>query len=86
MNTPIQGTAADLIKIAMIRVSDALRAEGLQAKLILQIHDELIVEAPLCEAEAAKAILEREMTRAADMTVPLVADAKMGKSWFDAKD
>ena len=86
MNTPIQGTAADLIKIAMIRVSDALRAEGLQAKLILQIHDELIVEAPLQEAEAAKAILEREMTRAADLNVPLVADAQMGKSWFDAKD
>ncbi len=86
MNTPIQGTAADLIKIAMIRVANALRDAGLQAKLILQIHDELIVEAPACEAEAAKAILEREMTGAAQLDVPLVADAKIGKSWFDAKD
>lgn len=86
MNTPIQGTAADLIKIAMIRVANALREAGLQAKLILQIHDELIVEAPAHEAEAAKAILEREMTQAACLDVPLVADAKIGKSWFDAKD
>ncbi len=86
MNTPIQGTAADLIKLAMIRVSNALREAGLRAKLILQIHDELIVESPVCEAEAAKAILEREMTQVASLAVPLVADAKVGRSWYDAKD
>ncbi len=86
MNTPIQGTAADLIKLAMIRVSDALREAGLRAKLILQIHDELIVEAPAHEAEAAKAILEREMTQVASFAVPLVADAKVGRSWYEAKD
>lgn len=86
MNTPIQGTAADLIKLAMIRVSDALRQAGLQAKLILQIHDELIVEAPVEEAEIAKQILEREMTSVATLSVPLVADAKIGNSWYDAKD
>ncbi len=85
MNTPIQGTAADLIKLAMIRVSDALKAAGLQARLILQIHDELIVEAPEREAEAAKEILEREMTGAATLSVPLVAEAKIGKSWYEAK-
>ena len=86
MNTPIQGTAADLIKLAMIRVSSALREAGLRAKLILQIHDELIVESPVEEAEAAKAILEREMVQVATFDVPLVADAQVGKSWFDAKD
>jgi len=86
MNTPIQGTAADLIKLAMVRVSDALREAGLRAKLILQIHDELIVEAPVEEAEAAKAILEREMTQVASFAVPLVADAQVGRSWYDAKD
>lgn len=86
MNTPIQGTAADLIKLAMIRVSRALREAGLRAKLILQIHDELIVEAPECEAEKAMEILEREMTQVASLAVPLVAEAKVGKSWFDAKD
>ena len=86
MNTPIQGTAADLIKLAMIRVSDALREAGLRAKLILQIHDELIVESPAHEAEAAKAILEREMTQVASFAVPLVADAQVGRSWYEAKD
>ncbi len=86
MNTPIQGTAADLIKIAMIRVAHALQKAGLEAKLILQIHDELIVEAPEREAEQVKAMLEKEMTRAAEFAVPLVADAKIGKRWYDAKD
>ena len=86
MNTPIQGTAADLIKIAMIRVFDALKKAGLEAKLILQIHDELIVEAPEGEAQQVKALLEKEMVEAAEFAVPLVADAKIGKSWYDAKD
>lgn len=86
MNTPIQGTAADLIKLAMIRVSDALRQAGLQSRLVLQIHDELIVEAPEAEATRAREILEREMAGVADFRVPLVAEANIGHSWYDAKD
>ena len=86
MNTPIQGTAADLIKIAMIRVDHALKKAGLKAKLILQIHDELIVESPVEEAEQVMALLEKEMIGADTFAVPLVADAKMGKRWYDAKD
>ena len=86
MNTPIQGTAADLIKKAMILVDGRLRAEGLRARLILQIHDELIVESPKEEEEQVKRILEAEMTGAMELSVPLVAEATSGKSWFDAKD
>lgn len=85
MNTPIQGTAADLIKIAMIRASRMLAEAGLEAKLVLQIHDELIVEAPIHEAEKAKLILCEAMQGAADMAVPLTTDIGIGKSWFDAK-
>lgn len=85
MNTPIQGTAADIIKIAMIRVADRLQAEGLQAKLILQVHDELIVECPEAEAERAAAILGEEMQRAAELSVPLRADVHSGQSWYTAK-
>ena len=83
-NSPIQGTAADLIKIAMLRVDNRLRAEGLAAKLILQIHDELIVEAPGREAEQAKEILVREMQRAETLSVPLSVEAGIGKSWAEA--
>ena len=86
MNTPIQGAAADLIKIAMIRTEQMLAEAGLKAKLILQIHDELIVEAPESEAEAASAILREAMTGAAELSVPLVVDIGIGKSWFDAKN
>lgn len=85
-NTPIQGTAADLIKVAMIRVSSALAEAGLQAKLILQIHDELIVEAPEQEAEQVREILEREMSGAASLSVPLEVSAGVGKRWYDAKE
>lgn len=84
-NTPIQGTAADLIKVAMIRVSDALADAGLQAKLILQIHDELIVECPASESEQVREILEREMAGAAALAVPLLVSAGVGKRWYDAK-
>ncbi|MBP5231569.1 MAG: DNA polymerase I [Clostridia bacterium] len=86
MNTPIQGAAADLIKIAMILVDRRLRSEGLRARLILQIHDELIVEAPKDEEETARRILEEEMTGAAHLDVPLVAEASSGRSWFEAKE
>lgn len=86
MNTPIQGAAADLIKIAMVRTDRMLREAGLKARLILQIHDELIIEAPIEEAERAEEILLEAMQGAADLKVPLKADAGRGKSWFDAKD
>ena len=84
-NMPIQGAAADIIKIAMIRVSDRLEREGLQAKLILQVHDELIVECPGEEAEQVKALLTEEMEQAVSLSVPMVAEANSGRTWYDAK-
>ena len=86
MNTPIQGAAADLIKIAMIRTDKMLAEAGLKARLILQIHDELIIEAPIEEAERAKEILREAMQGAAKLRVPLQVDIGFGKSWYDAKD
>ena len=85
MNTPIQGTAADIIKIAMVRVRDRLRREGMESRLILQVHDELILEAPLAEAEKAQALLREEMEQAFEMRVPLVAEAHSGYDWYTAK-
>lgn len=84
MNTPIQGTAADIIKIAMIRVYRRLKAELPDARLILQVHDELIVEAPESQADKAAKILTEEMQGAVKLAVPLTADAKEGKSWYEA--
>ncbi|MBE6769400.1 MAG: DNA polymerase I [Ruminococcaceae bacterium] len=84
-NAPIQGTAADIIKIAMIRVSDRLKAEGLDAKLILQVHDELIVECREDLKEQVCRILEEEMQGAASLNVNLSVDANFGKTWFEAK-
>lgn len=86
MNTPIQGAAADLIKIAMIRTEKMLKEAGLKSRLILQIHDELIIEAPIEEAERAKSILREAMQGAAELNVPLKVDIGIGKSWYDAKD
>ena len=85
LNTPIQGTAADIIKIAMIRVDAALRRELPEARLLLQVHDELIVECPEAQAEQAAALVSREMEQVADLRVPLIAESKWGKSWYDAK-
>lgn len=84
-NMPIQGTAADIIKIAMLRVDRRLEQENMRARLILQVHDELIVEAPQEEAIAVAMILQEEMENAAALNVPLVADASMGVTWYDAK-
>ena len=86
MNTPIQGAAADLIKIAMIRADKMLQEAGLKAKLILQIHDELIIEAPANEADEAEAILREAMQNATSLRVPLQVDIGRGKSWYDAKN
>ncbi len=85
LNTPIQGTAADIIKLAMIRVENALNREFPQAELLLQVHDELIVECPEEMAEAVSAVVSREMQSVAALKVPLTAEAKYGKSWYDAK-
>ena len=85
LNTPIQGTAADLIKLAMIRVDKALRENYPEAKLLLQVHDELIVECPEKIAADVAALVSREMEQVASLNVPLSAEAKIGKSWFDAK-
>lgn len=84
-NMPIQGTAADIIKIAMVRVDRRLRQENMKSRLILQVHDELIVEAPEEEAEKAAKILTEEMEGAVSLTVPMVAEASIGKTWYDAK-
>ena len=83
MNTPIQGTAADIIKIAMIRVYNRLKRELPEAKLILQVHDELIVEAPEAVSQKALTILREEMQSAVQLVVPLPVDAKIGKTWYD---
>ena len=85
MNSPIQGTAADIIKIAMIRVWEALRKEGLSSRLILQIHDELLIEKKESEAERVRQILETQMKGAADLAVSLEVDLHTGKNWYDAK-
>ena len=84
LNMPIQGTAADIIKAAMVRVDARMRAEKLQARLLLQVHDELIVECPAEEAETVKAILTEEMEHVVDYRVPLLVDAKIGASWAEA--
>lgn len=83
-NMPIQGTAADIIKIAMIRVDESLEKENMKSRLILQVHDELIVESPLDEAEKALKIVTRKMENACSLKVRLVADGKTGKTWYDS--
>ena len=85
LNTPIQGTAADIIKLAMIRVENALAESFPEAKLLLQVHDELIVECPEEQAEAVAALVSREMEGVAQLKVPLTAEAHFGKSWYEAK-
>lgn len=84
-NAPIQGTAADIIKIAMIKVDKRLTEENLEARLVLQVHDELIVECPSHESMRVAMILQEEMEKAVSLSVPLVADSAVGKTWYDAK-
>ena len=85
LNTPIQGTAADIIKLAMIRVEDALSKEFPEAQLLLQVHDELIVECPEEIAPQVAALVSREMEQVASLSVPLLAEAKWGHTWYEAK-
>ena len=84
LNMPIQGTAADIIKLAMVNVDCCLREAGLKARLLLQVHDELIVECPEAEAEQVSGILRREMENAAQLSVPLTVDVHCGHSWAEA--
>ena len=85
MNTPIQGTAADIMKIAMIKVYKALKDEGLQAKIVLQVHDEMMIEAPENEVEKVKEILEQCMQSATTLKVPLIAEVSVANNWYDCK-
>ena len=85
MNTPIQGTAADIMKLAMVRVDEALRKERLRSRLILQVHDELLLECPPEEAEQAARLLRTAMEEVISLKVPLVAEVHQGKNWYEAK-
>ena len=85
MNMPLQGSSADIIKIAMINVFNSLKKEGLKAKLILQVHDELVIDAPKDEVERASEILKTEMENAVQLKVPLTVDVHTGENWYDAK-
>ena len=84
-NAPIQGSAADLIKIAMIRIADALQRDGLQSRMLLQVHDELVFEVPVPELEAMRLLVKREMEGAAQLSVPLVVELGVGDNWLETK-
>ena len=85
MNTPIQGTAADIMKIAMIKVYKEIKNRNLKSKIVLQVHDEMIIEALEEEKEEIKTILKQCMESAADLNVPLIADISEAKNWYDCK-
>ncbi len=85
MNMPLQGSSADIIKIAMVNVANALKSKGLKTKIIMQVHDELILEGPETEAEEAAVILKKGMEEAVQLTVPLTVEVHSGKNWYDAK-
>ena len=85
MNSPIQGSAADIIKIAMIKVADALAENNMQARMLLQVHDELIFEAPTSEIPALTALVTQVMDSAVTLDVPMQVESHYGKTWYDAK-
>ena len=85
MNAPIQGTAADIIKIAMIHVNEKLKKRNLKSRMILQVHDELLIEADERELEEVQQILQDKMEHAAELLVPLSVDMHTGKNWYEAK-
>ena len=85
MNAPIQGTAADIIKIAMIGVNRELHVRGLKSRLLLQVHDELLIETHLEEVAEVTEILKTQMEQATELKVPLIAEVHSGKSWYEAK-
>jgi DNA polymerase-1 len=83
MNAPIQGTAADIMKLAMLRVNEALKREGLDAKIVMQVHDELVIEVRDDQIEPCRASLKTAMESAAELTVPLTVDVTVGKNWLE---
>ena len=85
INMPIQGTASDIVKIAMLHVEEEFKRAGLKAQLLMQVHDELLVEAPATESDQVVAILKREMESAVELDVPLVVDIGIADNWMDAK-
>ena len=85
MNTPIQGTAADIMKIAMINVHKELLERELKAKIVLQVHDEMMIEAPVEEAEQIKEIIKKQMESAITLKVPLIADVSEAENWYECK-
>ena len=85
MNMPIQGSAADIIKIAMVKVHDALIKNNLKSRLILQVHDELLIETHKDEIDAVSKLLKENMENAVHLKVPMVADVKIGRSWYETK-
>jgi DNA polymerase I len=85
INMPIQGTASDIVKIAMLHADEAFRREGLNAKLLMQVHDELLVECAAGNAEHVAKTLKREMENAVELDVPLIAETGIGDNWMDAK-
>lgn len=85
MNTPIQGTAADIMKIAMIKVYQEIKKRGLQSKIVLQVHDEMMIEAVEEEKEEIKQIMKQSMETAISLQVPLIADISEAKNWYDCK-
>ena len=85
MNTPIQGTAADIMKIAMVKVYNELKQRGLKSKIVLQIHDELLLEVDLNEKEEVAKLLKESMESAATLKVPLLVEVEEGKNWYQAK-
>lgn len=84
-NSPIQGSAADLIKIAMIHIRDRLVSERLAARMLLQVHDELVLEVPIGELDVVTSLVKNEMEHAAVLTVPLIVDVGSGKNWVETK-
>ena len=84
INTPVQGTAADMIKLAMVRVDRAMKRAGLKAKMVLQIHDELLFDVPKVEVDQVKEIAKREMEGAMDVGVPLEVSVGVGANWLEA--
>ena len=85
MNMPVQGTAADIIKIAMVKVYNRMKKEGLKSQLVLQVHDELLIEAYKSEEEKVSQILQEEMENAVTLSVPLIAEVHTGNNWYEVK-
>ena len=85
MNSPVQGTAADIMKLAMLRVADRLRQDASKARIVLQVHDELLIETPLSEVAYVKRILQEEMEAAAELSVPLEVSVSEGSDWYETK-